>query len=72
MSNEEMTADLHKLSAEVSSKMVHCQRTGQLSRYMQLQNARDALLRAIQTPARDERQLTLESLSQPTTHDGKS
>lgn len=72
MSNEELTADIYKLASEVASKMTHCQRTGQLSRYMHLQNARDALNRAIQTPARDERQLTLESFSQPTTRDGKS
>lgn len=72
MSNEELTADLHKLAAEISSKLTHCQRTGQLSRYMHLQNARDAIYRAIQTPARDERQLTLDSLSQPTAINGQS
>lgn len=60
----ELTADLRKLAAEVSVKMTLCQRTGQLSRYRRLHEAREALYAAIHIPARDERQLTLETATE--------
>ncbi len=55
------TCDLRKLATETSVSMLHCQRTGQLSRYRCLSEARDLLYKAVHTPARDERQLTLDT-----------
>lgn len=54
-----LKADLQKLAVEVSVKMQTCQRTGQLSRYRHLAEARDSLYRAVHATAGDERQLTL-------------
>jgi hypothetical protein len=56
-----LKSDLHKCATEISVAMQACQRTGQLSRYMLLHEAREALYKAIRIPARDERQLTLET-----------
>lgn len=56
-----LKSDLQKLAAEVSVKMNTCQRTGQLSRYMHLSQARDSLYAAIHATASDERQLTLDA-----------
>lgn len=64
LDSAELTADLRKIAAEVSVKMQACQRTGQLSRYMLLHDAREALYKAIRIPSRDERQLTLESATE--------
>lgn len=56
----ELTADLRKLAAELSVKMQTCTRTGQLSRYVKLSQARELIYAAIHMPSADERQLTLD------------
>lgn len=56
----ELTADLRKLAAELSVKMQTCTRTGQLSRYVKLSQAREWIYAAIHMPSADERQLTLD------------
>lgn len=61
---ESLTADIHKIAAETSVAMQHCQRTGQLSRYRQLSIARDVLYKAANMIARDERQLVLETATE--------
>lgn len=55
------TCQLRQVASDTSVAMQHCQRTGQLSRYRCLSEARDLLYKAVHTPARDERQLTLDT-----------
>jgi len=55
------TRQLRQVASDASVAMQHCQRTGQLSRYRCLSEARDLIYKAVHTPARDERQLTLDT-----------
>jgi hypothetical protein len=54
-------SDIHRLVADVSVRKTACEARGELSRAVHLAEAREALLRALNTPGRDERQLSLDA-----------
>lgn len=58
-------AELRKQAADLGVVINGCEQRGELSRAAHLSVAREAIFKAIHTPGRDERQLTLDATEHP-------